>query len=134
MQGVATGRYHASHLSNRAAWDDALAEAGRNVGHHDSSFLIPFQCLSLSALNLLLCTFLNFLCARYLQSTYKPRVPQFLSNRRNWGAAPSPASECKPPQPKEGGTNFPAGEGVGESQFGRLETKLVHCILCGATC
>ncbi len=37
---------------------------------------------------------------------------------------PSLASECAPPpQTKGGGTHSPAGEGVGESQFRRLEKK-----------
>ncbi len=47
---------------------------------------------------------------------------------------PSPASECvsPPPEPKEWGTHSPAGEGVGESLFGRLEwrTSLALCLLC----
>jgi hypothetical protein len=39
---------------------------------------------------------------------------------------PSPASECAPPEPKGGGggAHTPAVEGVGESQFRRLEKKL----------
>jgi hypothetical protein len=38
-----------------------------------------------------------------------------------------------PTQPKAGGANSLAGEGVGprESQFGRLERSLVLCLLCG---
>jgi hypothetical protein len=36
---------------------------------------------------------------------------------------PSPASECVPPTEPRMGAHSPAGEGVGESQFGRLEKK-----------
>jgi hypothetical protein len=37
---------------------------------------------------------------------------------------PLSRSECvSHPEPKEGRTHWPAGEGVGESQFGRLEKK-----------
>ncbi len=63
------------------------------------------------------------------QGTYLPRVPQCLSPRWNWDSpTPSPTSECTPP-PRTGGgggmgTHLPACEGVGESQFGRLERKL----------
>ena len=32
VQGVATGRHHASHLANSGAWEAAVSEAGRNVG------------------------------------------------------------------------------------------------------
>lgn len=31
-QGIATGRFHASHLTNSASWEDALCEAGRVSG------------------------------------------------------------------------------------------------------
>jgi hypothetical protein len=41
---------------------------------------------------------------------------------------PSPPSKCVPPKPK-GGTDSPAGEGWGGSQFGRLES-LALCLLC----
>jgi hypothetical protein len=34
---------------------------------------------------------------------------------------PSPASVYPSPEPKEGGTHSPASEGVGETQFARLE-------------
>ncbi len=37
---------------------------------------------------------------------------------------PSPASECAPPPGTKGGAHSPAGEGVGESQFQRLEKRL----------
>jgi hypothetical protein len=49
-----------------------------------------------------------------------------MSTRRNWDSPnPSLASECVPP-PKTGGGGaiWLAGEGLGESQFGRLEKKL----------
>lgn len=35
-QGIATGKYHASHLANYADWEDAVGEAGRSSG--DLSF------------------------------------------------------------------------------------------------
>eukprot|EP00088_Acartia_fossae_P065058 TRINITY_DN8010_c0_g1_i4.p1 TRINITY_DN8010_c0_g1~~TRINITY_DN8010_c0_g1_i4.p1 ORF type:complete len:535 (-),score=142.38 TRINITY_DN8010_c0_g1_i4:814-2418(-) len=35
-QGIATGRYHASHLSNQGDWEEAVSEAGRASG--DLSF------------------------------------------------------------------------------------------------
>ncbi len=62
------------------------------------------------------------------QSTYLPRVPPCLSLRRNWTPPPSPLQQASvypslPPEPNVGGTRSPAGEGVGESQFGRLEKK-----------
>ncbi len=49
-----------------------------------------------------------------------------MSPRRNWDSpTPSPASECAPsPGTKGGGAHPPSGEGVGESQFRRLEKKL----------
>jgi hypothetical protein len=53
------------------------------------------------------------------QSTYIPRVPQCLTPRLNWDPV-SRKSVCLPPEPK-GGTNSPAGEGVGESQFGNSD-------------
>jgi hypothetical protein len=48
-----------------------------------------------------------------------------MSPRRNWDSPnPSLASECALP-PKPGGeAQSPAGEGLGESQFRRLEKKL----------
>ncbi len=64
----------------------------------------------------------RFYCLRQ-----KVHIPQCLFPRRNWDPpTPSPLSECVPLpyQPKEGGTHSPADEGVGESQFGRLEKKL----------
>ncbi len=78
------------------------------------------------------------------QSTYLPRVPECLTPRQNWD--PHPLSR-KRPEAKEGETHSPAGEGMGESQFGRLEKKpsegvgspnsddwrksLALCLLCG---
>jgi hypothetical protein len=52
-----------------------------------------------------------------------------MSPRRNWDSPnPSLASECAPPIPNWGGgggwAHLPAGEGLGESQFRRLEKKL----------
>ncbi len=61
------------------------------------------------------------------QNTYIYRVPQCMSPRRNWDSpTPSRASEWVPlpPEPGGGGANSPAGEGLGESQFRRLEKKL----------
>jgi hypothetical protein len=52
------------------------------------------------------------------QSTYIPRVPQWLSSRPNWDSpTPSPARECTPPPPgtKRRGTRSPVCEGLGES-------------------
>ncbi len=47
-----------------------------------------------------------------------------MSPRRNWDSPnPSLASECVPP-PRIGGEHSPAGEGLGESQFRRLEKNL----------
>ncbi len=46
--------------------------------------------------------------------------------RRNWDSpTPSLAVECAPPPgSKRRGAHSPAGEGLGESQFRRLEKKL----------
>ncbi len=52
-----------------------------------------------------------------------------MSPRRNWDSStPSTASECAPlPGAKGGGgAHSPAGEGLGESQFWRLETRAQH--------
>jgi len=40
-QGIATGRYHASHMSNHQAWEEALSYAGRASG--DLSFPAVFS-------------------------------------------------------------------------------------------
>ncbi len=60
------------------------------------------------------------------QSTYINRVPQCMSLRRNWDS-PTPFlasySMPLPPEPR-GAAHSPAGEGLGESQFRRLEKKL----------
>jgi hypothetical protein len=72
-----------------------------------------------------------FRCKENLQNhntkycTYMTRVPQCLSPRPNWDSpTPSLASECvPPPEQKGGGTHSHADEGLGESQFGRLEKK-----------
>jgi hypothetical protein len=45
----------------------------------------------------------------------------------------SPASVPFSPEPKGGGgrgANSPSGEGLGESQFRRLEKSLALCLLC----
>jgi hypothetical protein len=57
-----------------------------------------------------------------------------MSHRRNWDSpTPSLASECAPPPgTKGGGAHSPAGEGLGESQFRRLEKSLALYLLCGA--
>ncbi len=49
-----------------------------------------------------------------------------MSPRRNWdsGYTPFPTSESVPPEPKGEEAYSPAGEGMGESQFRRLEKKL----------
>jgi hypothetical protein len=46
--------------------------------------------------------------------------------RRNWDSpTPSLASECAPPPGTKGeGAHSPAGEGLGERQFRRLEKSL----------
>jgi hypothetical protein len=57
-----------------------------------------------------------------------------MSPRRNWDSLnPSLASECAPPlRTRGGGAHSPAGEGLGKSQFRRLEKNLstLH-MLCG---
>jgi hypothetical protein len=62
----------------------------------------------------------------WAQSTYIKRVPQCMSTRQNWDSPnPSLASECAPPPQNRGeGAHSPAGEGLGKSQFRRLEKKL----------
>jgi hypothetical protein len=47
-------------------------------------------------------------------------------------STPSPtASVYPPPLNQRRGTHSPVGEGVGQSQFGRLEKSLTLCLLCG---
>ncbi len=63
------------------------------------------------------------------QSTYihlECTVRQCLSFRWNWDPPPLPLPQASvlPPETKGGGTPSPAGEWVGESQFGRLVKKL----------
>jgi hypothetical protein len=59
------------------------------------------------------------------RSTYIYRVPQCMSPRRNWDSSnPSPASECAHPPNQRVGSHSPAGGGLEESQFRRLEKKL----------
>jgi hypothetical protein len=57
---------------------------------------------------------------------YIYRVPQCMSPRRNWDShTHSLARECTPPPGRgKGVAHSPAGEGLGESQFRRLEKKL----------
>jgi hypothetical protein len=62
------------------------------------------------------------------QSTYIKRVPQCMSPRHNWELGLShPLSRqqvCPSPRNQRGGgAHSPAGEGLGESQFRRLEKK-----------
>jgi hypothetical protein len=59
----------------------------------------------------------------------------YMSPRRNWDSPnPSLASECaSTPGNKGGGHNSLAGEGLGESQFPRLEKTLALCLLCDYT-
>merc|ERR1712212_1205976 len=40
MGGIATGRYHASHMSNQQTWEEAVSYAGRSSG--DLSFPAVF--------------------------------------------------------------------------------------------
>ncbi len=55
-----------------------------------------------------------------------------MSSRRNWDSLTplSPASVSLPTEQKGGGANSSAGEGLGESQFRRLEKSLALCLLC----
>jgi hypothetical protein len=55
-----------------------------------------------------------------------------MSPRQNWDSSTpslSPASVPLPPVQRGGGT-LSAGEGLGESQFRRLEKSLALCLLC----
>ncbi len=55
-----------------------------------------------------------------------------MSPRRNWDS-PQPLSRQRvfpSPQNQGGGAHSPAGEGLGESQFRRLEKSLALCLLC----
>ncbi len=67
------------------------------------------------------------------QSTYIQKVPQSMSPRRNWDSPTlSLASECaSPPGTKGGRAHLPVSEGLGESQFRRLEKSLAVCLFCG---
>ncbi len=48
-----------------------------------------------------------------------------MSPRLNWDPPTlSPARECAPPPVNKGGTHSPAGDGVGEPKFQRLEKRL----------
>jgi hypothetical protein len=62
----------------------------------------------------------------WTQSTYIYRVPQCTFPRRiETLPPPSLASKCAPPPRYQGGgAHSPAGEGLGESQFQRLEKRL----------
>jgi hypothetical protein len=50
----------------------------------------------------------------------------YVPSRRHWDSPnPTLANECAPPPEQGGGgAHSPAGEGLGESQFRRLEKKL----------
>ncbi len=73
------------------------------------------------------------------QSKHVHREPQgtCMSPRRNWDPppTPSPARECGHPGGTKGGggAHSPAGEGVAESQFQRLEKKFstLSTLACG---
>jgi hypothetical protein len=48
------------------------------------------------------------------------------------GTLPTPRSPASVPlSPETEGVHSPAGEGLGESQFRRLEKSLALCLLCG---
>jgi hypothetical protein len=56
-----------------------------------------------------------------------------MSPRQLWDSpTPSLPSECAcaPPPGTKAGAHSPAGEGLGESQFRRLEKSLAVCLLC----
>jgi hypothetical protein len=54
--------------------------------------------------------------------------------RRNWDSpTPSLASECAPPPGTKGGAHSRADEGLGESQFRRLEKSFALCLLYDST-
>ncbi len=57
------------------------------------------------------------------KGAYILRVQQCLSPCPNCPPPPPRNRVCPPPEPKAEGTHSPAGEGVGKSQFGRLEKK-----------
>jgi hypothetical protein len=66
------------------------------------------------------------------RSTYISSAPQFLYPRPNWDPLHllSRKRVCPPPGTK-GVTQSPTGDGVGGSQFGRLEKKpIALCLLC----
>jgi len=70
------------------------------------------------------CTYLGQRIGEVLRTGHRVgRVLNFFSIRRNWDSHnPSPAGECAP-HPIPGEAQSPAGEGLGESQFRRLEKK-----------
>jgi hypothetical protein len=56
-----------------------------------------------------------------------------MSPRWNWDS-PTPLAareRALPPDQRVGGAHSPAAKGVEESQFQRLEKRLVLCLLCG---
>ncbi len=59
-----------------------------------------------------------------------------MSPRRNWDSSTTLSRQraCPSPQNQRGVAHSPAGEGLGESQFRRLEKSLAVCLLCGWTC
>ncbi len=57
-----------------------------------------------------------------------------MSPRRNWDLSHPLSRKRVPPPPNQGGgAHSPAGEGMGESQFGRLEKQL-STLLCEEKC
>ncbi len=74
-------------------------------------------------------------CALQSQSTYKPRIPQCLSPRRNWNlGTPDPFSRKRvwpsPQNQRGGGAHRPAGEGVGSPISDDWRKSLAICLLC----
>jgi hypothetical protein len=90
-----------------------------------SSVELPFQ--SFKASNF------NDTHIQHIKSTYILRVPQSMSPRGNWDSPP-PLPQTSVPLPPGttggGGAHSPAGEGVREYQFRRLEKNLALCLLC----
>jgi hypothetical protein len=97
--------------------EDLVVDGCRNEGW----VILHSFCVQYS---LLFC--IIFLDGCQTQSTYIYRIPQCISPRWNWdNPTPSPRRRvCTPPLVPGGGAQSPAGEGLGESQFRRLEKKL----------
>ncbi len=93
-----------------------------------SSHMIPTSPLQLGDLHMKGSTFSVYTKHIYMKSTtvYVPSS--------ELGPPPlSPASVPLLPEPKGGGAHSPAGEGLGESQFRRLEKSLALCLPCDCT-